>query len=106
MTNRELAERIARAVLKAVDGDEVWLAPHDTYFDPQWSERWASEPDLAGHVLDVLHETGTGFCCYQESETGETLYQAMDDDAERMQAQAVKSVAEHQRGLFGEQEQP
>ncbi len=82
MTKRELAERIAARVLAAVDH--------------------LPEDNPACAVLDVLHETGTGFCCYDVDEAGATLFKSMDDDGERMEQDAQRRVKENQQELFGD----
>lgn len=82
MTTLELAEQIARAVLKAVDCDEISLAPHDSYFNPQWREAWGDKyPDLAADVLMVLHENHSWFCRVSDAPTGETV----DDPYEQVE---------------------
>ncbi len=91
MTNRDLAERIARDVLEAVGPLSCWGDEADVAVET-----------AACAVLDVLHETGTGFCCYDVDEAGATLFKAMDDDAERMEQDAKRRVKENQQELFGD----
>jgi hypothetical protein len=61
MTTLELAEKIARAVLKEVDGAESALLPHDFYCtdEPDFGGR---RTDLPYAVLRVLHENSSWFC--------------------------------------------
>jgi hypothetical protein len=73
MTTRELAEKIARAILRSVDSDEAHLAPHDSYFNPQWEKEWGNRNDLAVDVLSVLHEHDAWFCRWTEDARGVTV---------------------------------
>ena len=90
MTNRELAERIALAV--AIVGATT---PEDT--DPAEIGKRATDA-----VLDVMHETRSGFVRLDVDPGGATIEWAMDDDAEAMEQRAQQSVKERQAGLFHE----
>lgn len=74
LTTLDLAEKIARAVLKEVDGGEVVLLPHDEYFrdDPEFGGK---ATDLSFAVLRVLHETESWFCRAPRDENGIDLDQ-------------------------------
>ena len=79
MTNRELAERIADAVIEAF-----------------------SITDTATVVLDVLRDTGHAFVRLDTDATGATVERCMDDEADAMEARALKVSKQIQRGLFTE----
>ena len=86
MTNRELAERIVQAVMES-----------DTDFDAD--KGW---PKAVDAVLNVMHETRSGFVRLDVDPGGATIEWAMDDDAEAMEQRAQQSVKERQAGLFHE----